>query len=61
MSEHKIEDGLKGAFDKAEHAVHRAVTATLGRAGVPSHEEIQTLTRRVETLTEKVEQLGATS
>jgi len=53
-------DDVKRLGDKAEHAVRRAVTTTLGRAGVPSHEEIHTLTRRVETLTEKVEQLGVT-
>jgi len=53
-------DRVKQAGRKVEDTVQQVVTATLKRAGVPSREEICKLTQRVETLTRKVEQLGAT-
>ncbi|MEM7582704.1 MAG: phasin family protein [Acidobacteriota bacterium] len=46
-----------GAWDKVEERLDDAVTAALGRLGVPSRDEIATLTRRVEELTSVVEQL----
>ncbi len=46
-----------GTWDKVEERVDDAVTAALGRLGVPSRDEIATLTRRVEELTAVVEQL----
>ncbi len=51
---HQIEarvDGLGGQLDKQ-------LTAALARLGVPSRTEIQTLTRRVEELTVKVDRLA---
>ena len=54
---HKVEarvEDLGGQLDKQ-------VTAALGRLGVPSRSEIQTLTRRVEELTVKVDRLAATA
>lgn len=54
---HKVEarvDDLGGQLDKQ-------VTAALARLGVPSRTEIQTLTRRVEELTLKVDRLATTA
>ena len=42
---------------KVEDTVHDTVTTVLHRAGVPSRDEILTLTDRVEELTKKVEKL----
>jgi len=42
---------------KVEDTVHDTVTTVLHRAGVPSRDEILTLTSRVEELTKKVEKL----
>jgi poly(hydroxyalkanoate) granule-associated protein len=42
---------------KVEDTVHDTVTTVLHRAGVPSRDEILTLTERVEELTKKVEKL----
>ena len=60
----RVEDVAGGARDRAEASWEKvesklddAVTAALGRIGVPSREEIATLTRRVEELTAIVEQL----
>ncbi|MEM7352209.1 MAG: phasin family protein [Acidobacteriota bacterium] len=44
-------------WDKVEGRLDEAVTSALGRLGVPSRDEIATLTRRVEELTAVVEQL----
>ncbi len=46
-----------GTWGKVEERLDDAVTAALGRLGVPSRDEIATLTRRVEELTAVVEQL----
>ena len=60
----KVEDAteqVKGraesAWDRVESRLDDAVTAALGRMGVPSRDEIATLTKRVEELTAVVEQL----
>ena len=44
---------------KFEERISRVVSETLTRAGVPSGDEIRTLTQRVEELTSKVEELAA--
>ncbi|MEM9555684.1 MAG: phasin family protein [Acidobacteriota bacterium] len=44
--------------DKIESRLDEAVTASLRRFGVPTREEIATLTRRVEELTTQVERLN---
>ena len=54
---HKVEarvEDFGGQLDKQ-------ITAALGRLGVPSRTEIQTLTRRVEELTLKVDRLATTA
>lgn len=63
----KVEDVTEQAktraettWDKVEGKLDDAVTAALGRLGVPSRDEIATLTRRVEELTAVVEQLKPT-
>lgn len=42
-----------------EHRVEKAVTSTLNRAGVPSRDEINQLSSRVEALTRKVDELAS--
>lgn len=49
----KVEDTVENWTAKLDEAV----TATLHRLGVPTREEIRTLTQRVEELNAKVEQL----
>jgi|GEM_PF-5291664 poly(hydroxyalkanoate) granule-associated protein len=49
--ETKTDRSLGGASDVFTRALHRF--------GVPTHEDIRTLSQRVETLTEKVEAIGA--
>ena len=60
----KVEDAAGQARDKAgttwekvEHGLDDGVTSALRRLGVPSRDEIQTLTQRVEELTAVVEKL----
>ena len=60
----KVKDKLEGAFGKAENswdklgdAFDDKVAGAIKRLGVPSSEEITTLTKRVEELTLKVDQL----
>jgi polyhydroxyalkanoate synthesis regulator phasin len=43
---------------KLEARISRVVSETLARAGIPSGDEIRTLTQRVEELTSKVEELA---
>lgn len=45
------------AFDKVEEKIDDMVAAALRRAGVPSRDEIATLTKRVEELTAVVDKL----
>jgi poly(hydroxyalkanoate) granule-associated protein len=60
----KVKDKVEGAFGKAEgsweklgDAFDDKVAGAIKRLGVPSSDEITTLTKRVEELTLKVDQL----
>ncbi len=53
----KARDQAETVWDKVEHRLDDAVTSALGRLGVPSRDEIATLTQRVEELTAVVEKL----
>jgi len=53
----KAKDRAESTWDKVEARLDDAVTSALGRLGVPSRDEIATLTRRVEELTAVVEKL----
>lgn len=60
----KVKDRVEGAFGKAEtsweklgDAFDEKVAGAVQRIGVPNREEITTLTKRVEELTRKVDQL----
>ena len=53
----KVKDRAETTWDKVESRLDEAVTAALGRLGVPSRDEIATLTQRVEELTAVVEKL----
>ncbi len=53
----KARDQAETTMGKLEHKIDDAVTAALGRVGVPSRDEIATLTQRVEELTAVVEKL----
>jgi polyhydroxyalkanoate synthesis regulator phasin len=46
-----------GSFEKLGDAIDEKVADAIARLGVPSRSEINTLTRRVEELTVKVDQL----
>jgi len=50
---------FKELGERLEERVRKSVTTTLNRAGVPSRDEIQRLTERVEVLTRKVDQLAS--
>lgn len=53
----KVKDRAEATWEKVEARLDESVTAALGRLGVPSRDEIATLTRRVEELTAVVEKL----
>lgn len=53
----KAKDRASSTWDRVEDRIDEAVTSALGRLGVPTRDEIATLTRRVEELTAVVEQL----
>ena len=53
----KAKDRAESTFEKVESRLDDAVSSALGRLGVPSRDEIATLTRRVEELTALVERL----
>ncbi len=53
----KAKDRAETTWDKVESRLDDAVTSALGRLGVPSRDEIATLTQRVEELTAVVENL----
>jgi poly(hydroxyalkanoate) granule-associated protein len=64
-----VKSGVKSGVDKATRKVEgvwsdlgegldERITAILHRLGVPSRDEIQTLTRRIEELNQKVDGLG---
>ena len=57
---HKARDRAGSTWGSIEEKVDEAVTSALGRVGVPSRDEIATLTQRVEELTKVVEQLKST-
>ena len=50
-------DKVESTWDKVEQRVDQSVSDALGRFGVPSRDEIATLTKRVEELTAVVENL----
>ncbi len=53
----RAKERAESTWNKVEDRVDEAVTGALGRLGVPSRDEIATLTRRVEELTAVVEKL----
>lgn len=53
----RAKDQAGATWSKVEERVDEAVSGALGRLGVPSRDEIATLTRRVEELTAVVEKL----
>ena len=53
----QAKDRVETTWDKVEGRMDEAVSAALGRLGVPSRDEIATLTQRVEELTAVVEKL----
>ncbi|HEY0784136.1 MAG TPA: phasin family protein [Thermoanaerobaculia bacterium] len=53
----KAEGSLGDLGDKLGSRIDETLTATLHRLGVPTRDEIRTLTQRVEELNAKVEQL----
>lgn len=53
----QVKDRAESAWDRVESKLDEAVSSALGRIGVPSRDEIATLTQRVEELTAVVEQL----
>ena len=53
----KVRGEATGTYEKFEDRIDAVMTSSLGRLGVPSREEIATLTRRVEELTKVVEEL----
>ncbi len=53
----KAKERAGSTFDKVEGKLDDAVSAAMRRLGVPSRDEIATLTKRVEELTKVVEQL----
>jgi poly(hydroxyalkanoate) granule-associated protein len=53
----KVRGEASGTFGKFEDRMDAAITSSLGRLGVPSRDEIATLTQRVEELTRVVEKL----
>ena len=53
----KAKDRAETTWEKVEQRLDEAVTSALGRLGVPSRDEIATLTQRVEELTAVVEKL----
>ena len=53
----RANDQVKEFGQKVEDTVQTTVNSVLHRAGVPSREEIRTLTERVEELSRKIESL----
>lgn len=52
-----VTEKAEAQWDKIESAIDEKVTAAVQRLGIPSRDEVRTLTRRVEQLTKKVEEL----
>lgn len=53
----KAKDRAEGTFETWNEKFDEMLTRSLHRLGVPSRDEIHTLTRRVEELTAKIEQI----
>lgn len=53
----RVREGADGAFDRLGQTVDEKVAETLKRLGVPSRDEIQSLSSRVEELTRAVDRL----
>ena len=53
----KMKSEASGTWERVEEKIDDSVNRSLNRFGVPSREEIATLTQRVEELTRVVEQL----
>ena len=54
----KVGDDAKAGWSKVESAVDEKVTAALHRMGIPTRKEIEELSKRVETLTAKLDGKG---
>ncbi|HXH02449.1 MAG TPA: phasin family protein [Candidatus Competibacteraceae bacterium] len=52
-----LKDRAGGTFDKLEQVFEDRVSRALNRLGVPTHEDVQELARRVEELTRSVQAL----
>lgn len=53
----RAKEEAQSTFKDLGHALDETLTGALHRLGVPTRDEIQTLTRRVEELSAKIEQL----
>ncbi len=56
----KVKSEASTLFSKVDAKIDDAVASAVSRAGVPTRDEIGTLTRRVEELTQLVEQMRET-
>lgn len=52
-----VTDKAEAQWDRVEKVVDERVNTAIKKLGIPSRDEVKTLTRRVEELTKKVEQL----
>lgn len=55
----QVRERSQETWDKLEKVFEDRVARALGRIGIPSHEELSTLTKRVEELSRDVRKLGA--
>lgn len=54
----QVRERSQETWDKLEKVFEDRVSRALGRIGIPSHEELSTLTKRVEELAREVRKLG---
>lgn len=54
----QVRERSQETWDKLEKVFEDRVSRALGRLGIPSHEELSTLTKRVEELSREVRKLG---
>lgn len=54
----QVRERSQETWDKLEKVFEDRVSRALGRLGIPSHEELSTLTKRVEELAREVRKLG---
>ena len=54
----QVRERSQETWDKLEKVFEDRVSRALGRLGIPGHEELKTLTRRVEELSREVRKLG---